>query len=246
MGEREGDGDTGQEVSRVPRPATERDLHYDSPSKYDIDFYQRKVSRLEHDLANLQEDLSLAKFRLQKAEDFEDKYDILFKQYQSMAQDFAIARDECVAKSREAADLTIRLDEANLIIKNLETNVETSKQNAEEIRRRKEEAESKVNNQGVEERQALEEHYLRQIETLKREAKDREEQLSRKLSESQQVISSKETAEDGLKFKLGRIKQEKDDEIKRLKESLSALRAQLSEASLKNDDKLVQNRSRLV
>ena len=29
-------------------PQSERDLHYDSPTKYDIDYYQRKVNRLEN------------------------------------------------------------------------------------------------------------------------------------------------------------------------------------------------------
>lgn len=28
------------------RPATDRELHYESPTKYDIDYYQRKVNRL--------------------------------------------------------------------------------------------------------------------------------------------------------------------------------------------------------
>lgn len=32
--------------SEAVRPATERELHYDSPTKYDIDYYQRKVNRL--------------------------------------------------------------------------------------------------------------------------------------------------------------------------------------------------------
>ena len=35
------------------RPSGEREMHYDSPTKYDIDFYQRKVNRLENDLAGL-------------------------------------------------------------------------------------------------------------------------------------------------------------------------------------------------
>ncbi len=39
----------------------------ESPSKYDIEFYQRKVNRLENDMAVLQDDLTLTKFKLSKA-----------------------------------------------------------------------------------------------------------------------------------------------------------------------------------
>lgn len=49
---------------------SEQDLHYESPTKYDIDYYQRKVNRLENQLGTVEEELSLTKFKLQKAEDF--------------------------------------------------------------------------------------------------------------------------------------------------------------------------------
>ena len=35
--------------------ALEKPLHYESPSKYDLDFYQRKVNRLENDLNHRQD-----------------------------------------------------------------------------------------------------------------------------------------------------------------------------------------------
>lgn len=51
-----------------------------SPTKYDINFYIRKVNRLEGDLSLLQDELSGARVRLRKAEDFEIKYDLVLKQ----------------------------------------------------------------------------------------------------------------------------------------------------------------------
>ena len=228
------------------RPSGEREIHYDSPTKYDIDFYQRKVNRLENDLTGLQEELSLTKYRLQKAEDFEDKYESLFNQHQNLNEEYDLLKQDHVMKTREAGELRSRLDQAELVIRNLEANVENGKATAEEIRRKKDEAQSKASNQGVEERQMLEQNYLRQIENMRREAKDREEELKKQAHEAQRVISNKEIAEDALKYKLEKIKAEKNEEIGRLKDNLAALKDQLSSANLHNDSKLVSARTNLV
>lgn len=98
--------------SEAVRPATERELHYDSPTKYDIDYYQRKVNRLQNEVSGLQEELSLTKYRLQKAEDFEAKYEQLFAQYQNTNQDLDISKDNLTLKTREANDLRVKLDQA--------------------------------------------------------------------------------------------------------------------------------------
>lgn len=42
----------------------------DSPTKYDMDFYKRKVHRLENDCNSIQEDLNKARIRLRRAEDY--------------------------------------------------------------------------------------------------------------------------------------------------------------------------------
>lgn len=82
------------------RPATDRELHYESPTKYDIDYYQRKVNRLENEVSHLQEDLSLAKYKLQKAEDFEAKYDLLFGQHQNTNEELDNTKESLVLKTR--------------------------------------------------------------------------------------------------------------------------------------------------
>ena len=58
---------------------TERQLHEESPTRHDVEYYVRKVNRYEHEIAKLEHDLSVARFRLSKTEDVEVKYDILFR-----------------------------------------------------------------------------------------------------------------------------------------------------------------------
>jgi hypothetical protein len=43
-----------------------------------VEFYVRKVNRYEVEIARLEHDLSVAKFKLSKAEDYEIKYELLF------------------------------------------------------------------------------------------------------------------------------------------------------------------------
>ena len=49
-----------------------------------------------------------------------------------------------------------------------------------------------------------------------------------------------------MRYKLDKIKNEKNDEINRLKTNLSALKNELSASNLKNDEKLVADRNQLV
>lgn len=49
-----------------------------------------------------------------------------------------------------------------------------------------------------------------------------------------------------MRYKLDKIKNEKNDEIDRLKANLSALKNELSASNLKNDEKLVADRNQLV
>lgn len=72
---------------------TERQLHEDSPTRHDIEFYVRKVNRYEAEIARLEHDLSVSKFKLSKAEDYESKYELLFKENQNTITDYYEARD---------------------------------------------------------------------------------------------------------------------------------------------------------
>ena len=83
--------------------------------------------------------------------------------------------------------------------------------NTDQIIRRKEEDKKNVSNKGAEEKALIEQQYLRQIDNLRAEAQSKEDKLKKDLSEAQFVISSKENTEQSLKFKLEKIKGEKND-----------------------------------
>ena len=83
--------------------------------------------------------------------------------------------------------------------------------NTDQIIRRKEEDKNNVSNKGAEEKALIEQQYLRQIDNLRAEAQSKEDKLKKDLSEAQFVISSKENTEQSLKFKLEKIKGEKND-----------------------------------
>lgn len=46
----------------------------------DADFYERKINRLESDIASLHEELNMARGRLRSAEDYQIKYELLLRQ----------------------------------------------------------------------------------------------------------------------------------------------------------------------
>lgn len=45
----------------------EKRISHESPTKYDIDFYLRKIARLENDLNQSHDELSKARVRLRRA-----------------------------------------------------------------------------------------------------------------------------------------------------------------------------------
>lgn len=60
------------------------------------------------------------------------------------------------------------------------------------------------------------------------------------------MISAQENTENGLKFKLDRIKEEKNEEINRLKEALINLKQNLSQTNQNNDQKATNSRTLLI
>lgn len=157
--------------SEAVRPATDRELHYESPTKYDIDYYQRKVNRLENEVSNLQEELSLCQYKLQKAEDYEKKYELLFSQHQNTNEELDTSKESLIQKTREANELRIKLDQAELRVRSLESELQNTKNTTEEVRKRSNEDQSKVSSQEAERRATIEQQYLKQIDTLKSEAR---------------------------------------------------------------------------
>lgn len=204
------------------------------------------MNRLDNEVNSLEEELSLTKYRLQKAEDFEDKYEALFKQHQGLSEEHDCNKQDLTNKTRESNELRAKLDAAELKIKNLEMDIENTKLASQAQIRRKEEDKDKVSNQGQEERATVEQQFLRQIDNIRSEARTREDKLKKELDEAQFLISSKEIVESSLKFKIDKIKTEKNEEISRLKELLSSLKAELSSTNLRNEEKKASIRTSLI
>ena len=70
--------------------------------------------------------------------------------------------------------------------------------------------------------------------------------MKKELAEAQFEIASRENTEKSLKFKLDKIKGEKNDEINRLKEALAQLKEEFSQTTMKNDEKLAAQRALLI
>lgn len=81
---------------------------------------------------------------------------------------------------------------------------------------------------------------------MREEARAREDKLKKELAEAKFLISSKENTEKSLKFKLEKIKSEKNDEINRLKEALGAIKMELSTANQQNDERVTNQRTQLI
>lgn len=81
------------------------------------------MNRLENDLAQLQDELGLARFRLHKAEDFEIKYELLVKQNQLLTAENERMTRELAARGRELEDVRNRLGSEEMVRGNTEAEV---------------------------------------------------------------------------------------------------------------------------
>ncbi len=61
----------------------------------------------------------MAKFRLSKAEDYEAKYDLLFKDKQKTVSEFIETKEELDKTRKDLDKLQLDYQQANLTIKNL-------------------------------------------------------------------------------------------------------------------------------
>jgi chaperonin cofactor prefoldin len=76
----------------------------------------------------------LHKYRLQKAEDFESKYEALFGQHQNTNEELENCRSSLQQKTSEAKELRTNLDQTMLEVRSLESELDKSKKTANEIR----------------------------------------------------------------------------------------------------------------
>lgn len=146
---------------------TERQIHPESPTRHDVEFYVRKVNRYEAEIARLQHDLSVTKFRLSKSEDIQIKYDILFRENQKTVSDCIEVKEQLDNTRKQLDKLQLDYNSANQLIKTLRAEVEAEKRSNQDLRQTKEELRTQTTSQGQEERQSLKEAFTREIDSLK-------------------------------------------------------------------------------
>lgn len=161
---------------------TERQLHAQSPTRHDVQFYVRKVNRYQGEIARLEHDLSVAKFKLSKAEDIEIKYDILFRENQKALADCAEAKFKLENKANDFDRLELELTQSNQQVKALKADVDNEKKNNQDLRQKREELRTKSTSQGQEERENLKETHSREIEVLKQESRELTEKFKREIN----------------------------------------------------------------
>lgn len=225
---------------------TDRQLHANSPTRHDIEYYVRKVNRYEAELNNLEHDLSVTKFKLSKAEDAQIKYDILFRENQKTLADCAEAKFELENKTNDFDKLQLEFSQVNQQIRALKAEVDNEKKNNQDLRQKREELRTKSTSQGQEERESLKESYIKEIETLKQESRDTSEKFKREINELKGIISMKEVIESAFSAKLEHIKKEKNTEIDRLKELVIELRNDIGSICSQNEERARKSRNDLV
>ena len=198
-----------------------------------------EISRLEHDL-------SVARFKLSKAEDFEIKYEILFKDNQKAVTDYLALLEEHDRLQRDHERATLLQEQTDQQLRAARGELEAEKREREQQTAKKEELRSKTTSQGQEEREALKESFARELDAVKKEHRDVLEKLKRETVELRNTIAHKEVAESSLAAKLEHIKGEKNAEIARLKELVSSLKDELGSTNVSNEEAARQARSQLI
>lgn len=80
-----------------------------------MDFYKRKVNRLENDCNSLQEDLNRARIRLRRAEDYELKYELILKQNTNLQNEIDKKDKELNQKKSELENVKLKVTETSFI-----------------------------------------------------------------------------------------------------------------------------------
>lgn len=131
------------------------DRLHESPTRHDVEFFVRKVNRYEAEIVQLEETMSLLKFRLSKAEDYQAKYDQLFKANQDTTQLLEVVAEEKERGDRENDRLRVELEQAKLSVRNLSLELENAKRSVEDQRAKREELRNKASSDDAEERGAI-------------------------------------------------------------------------------------------
>ena len=122
---------------------------------------------MENDLAQLQDELGLARFRLHKAEDFEIKYELLVKQNQTLAADNDRLVKDLTARTRELEETRNRLAHEETLKVQGESDLRKAEAEIAELKRRLDESKDRGRSELVEEKSKVEAQFNRQIDNLR-------------------------------------------------------------------------------
>jgi hypothetical protein len=182
----------------------------------DLDFYVRKVRRLESDNNILQDELNKVRIRLRRAEDFEIKYEVVAGETSSLKKELEI-RDKSIRDikslneklTRSIEERTDKTQEWTAEKRGLLEEIEkwTTKAEENEIRRVTELAAERLRS---------EETLKREVAFIKKDFEEKEDEYKFEIRQLKKVILEKETVENIVNNRVEKIRREKDEEIKRL------------------------------
>lgn len=185
-------------------------------SHNDLDFFARKVRRLENDNNIIQDELNKVRVRLRRAEDFEIKFDLLTAETNALRKDLE-QRDKAIRDlktlneklSFAVDDRSSRQEEWAQEKRGLLEEIEkwTAKAEESEVRRVTDLATARARS---------EEAIKREVTLAKKDNEEKEEELRFEVRQLQKVLHEKEAFETIISGRVEKVRREKDEEIARL------------------------------
>ena len=154
-----------------------------------MDFYKRKVGRLENDCNTLQEDLNKARIRLRRAEDFELKYQLILKQNSNLQNELDKKDKELNQKRSQLENLKVEASEKN---NKGEDDIKQKMELQREVQRWKEKAEEAEEKRiafMMENREKADLNQKREVEGLKKEFAEKEQGYQFQIRQLKKTVS---------------------------------------------------------
>ena len=160
-----------------------------------MDFYKRKVNRLENDCNSLQEDLNRARIRLRRAEDYELKYELILKQNTNLQNEIDKKDKELNQKKSELENVKLKVTETSFIGEDWTKEKLELQREIERWKAKHEEAEEKRISFMLENREKLDLNQKREMEGIRKEFAEKEEGYQFQIRQLKKTLSEKENIE---------------------------------------------------
>ena len=182
----------------------------------DLDFYIRKVRRLENDYNIVQDELNKVRVKLRRAEDFEIKYELVSTELAGLRKEVEV-RDRSI---REQKTLNERLvfELGDKSTKNEEW-LQEKRSLLEEIEKwttKAEESEVRRVTEIAAERARHEETLKREVLMVKKDVEEKEDEYKFEIRQLKKSLHEKEAFETIISGRVEKVRKEKDEEIARL------------------------------